>query len=155
MTHFCDAEPIDKRAGERVLAATFSKVKRLSQVNKKKQVQRRCRHTHAHTHKAKIGQFPQASWLRAAGLAEELAKWPEIPSPRLVIHNQKGRQFFPSLRCGSANFSFFFDDDELSVFLLPANAPESESVEPESCWKLDADVLMNDVGLFSVLRTAK
>jgi hypothetical protein len=49
------------------------------------------------------------------------------------------------------------DDDELSKisFLLPVNALESESVEPESCWKLDSGILMNDVDVFSALELVK
>lgn len=34
--------------------------------------------------------------------------------------------------------------------ISPVNALESESVKPESCWKLVSDVLMNDVDVLLV-----
>lgn len=47
------------------------------------------------------------------------------------------------------------DDDELSYFFLPVNAPENESVRSESCWKLESDLLMNDVDVFSAIELMK
>lgn len=115
--------------------------------------------THTHTQRKKwwIVKFPLSpapifASCRSSNGRKQASKTAEIPSLRLVIHNQKGRLFFPPMwiRRNWWWWTFFS-----SIFHLPANAPESESVEPESCWTIDAGILMKDVGLFSVLWTTK